>query len=233
MAPRGRGGKSLGRRAMTQRRPTWYLDLYFIVGVAVLALAIWVFHTLVEDVLERDPLVRWDAAVASWVHSHTTGSGVRFFTVVTHLGSATAVWVIAAVGVPVLRRRRVLMTAWAAAFVGAALLEKVLKQAIQRARPPADISHVESESYSFPSGHAIKGLVCYAMLAYVLGRVADLEGPRRIAVYVAAAALIAAIGWSRVYLGAHYPSDVVAGFVVGIAWVAICLVGVRLGAPRG
>jgi undecaprenyl-diphosphatase len=218
---------------MRQRRPAWYLDLYFIAGIAVLALAIWAFNTLVEDVLERDPLVRFDAAAAAWVHSHTTASGVRFFTIITHLGSAPAVWTIAAIGVPVLRRRRVVLTAWAAAFVGAAILEKVLKQVIQRPRPPADISHVDSESYSFPSGHALKGLVCYAILAYVIGRLADLEGPRRIAVYVAAGALIAVIGWSRVYLGAHYPSDVVAGFVVAIAWVSICLVGVRLAAPRG
>jgi undecaprenyl-diphosphatase len=228
MASGNRRGKPLRSRAVTRRRPAWYLDLYFAAAVAVLALAIWAFSTLVEDVLDRDPLVRWDAAVASWVHARTSPGGVRFFSAVTHLGSATAVWTIAALGVPVLRRHRVMVTAWAAAFVGAAILEKVLKRAIERTRPPATMSYVDSESYSFPSGHALKALVCYVMLAYVLARLAHLGGSRRIAVYVATATLIAAIGWSRIYLGAHYPSDVLAGLVVGIAWVAICLIGVRL-----
>jgi membrane-associated phospholipid phosphatase len=217
---------------MSRRIPAWYLDLYFAAGVSVLALAIWVFSQLVEDVLDRDPLVRWDAAVAAWVHAQTTPSGVRFFTALSHLGSATVTWTIAAVGVPVLVRRWTLLTAWAAAFVGAAVLEQLLKRMIQRTRPPDEISHVESHSYSFPSGHALKGLVCYAMLAFVVGRLADFRGARRAALYVAAAALIAAIAWSRMYLGAHYPSDIFAAFTVGVAWLAICFVGIRVAERR-
>jgi membrane-associated phospholipid phosphatase len=99
---------------------------------------------------------------------------------------------------------------------------------VQRTRPPSAISYVESESYSFPSGHALKGFVCYAMVAFIAGRLSGVRGARLAAIYVAAAALIAAIGWSRVYLGAHYPSDIVAAFAVAIAWLAVCLVGVRL-----
>jgi undecaprenyl-diphosphatase len=218
---------------VSRRAPAWYLDLYFAAGAGVLALAIWVFSQLVEDVLDRDPLVRRDAAVAAWVHAQTTPGGVRFFSVLSQLGSATVTWIVAAVGVPVLRRRRILLTAWAAAFVGAALLEQVLKRVVQRTRPPAEIAYVESESYSFPSGHALKGLVCYSMLAFVVTRLAELRGARRAAAYTAAATLIAAIGWSRIYLGAHYPSDVFAAFTVGVAWLAICFLGIRLGERRG
>jgi membrane-associated phospholipid phosphatase len=213
---------------MTRRRPAWYLDLYFAAGVALLALAIWAFSTLVEDVLERDPLVRWDTATSAWIHARTTAGGVRFFSLLTQLGSGPVTWAIAAVGVPVLRRRPTLLTAWAAAFVGAHILAQVLKRFVQRTRPPAEISHVDHESFSFPSGHSIKAVVCYVMLAYAVARLLELDGARRIAVYVAAGALIAAIGWSRVYLGAHYPSDVFGGFAVGFAWVAVCLMGVRL-----
>lgn len=217
---------------MRRRAPAWYLDLYFAAGVSVLSLAIWVFSALVEDVLDRDSLVRWDAAVAAWVHAQTTPNGVRFFSALTRLGSAAVTWTIAAVGVPVLLRRRILLTGWAAAFVGAAILEQVLKRVVQRTRPPAEIAYVESESYSFPSGHALKALVCYAMLAFVTSRLAELRGPRRAALYAAAAALVTALGWSRVYLGAHYPSDVIAAFAAGVAWLAICLVGIRLAERR-
>jgi membrane-associated phospholipid phosphatase len=227
-----RRGKPRAERLVKRRAPAWYLDVYFASGVAVLALGIWLFHTLVEDVLERDPMVSWDAAAAAWVHAQTAPGGVRFFTAITHLGSATAAWTIAALGVPLLRRRVVLLTVWAAAFVGAAILEQVLKRAVQRPRPPADISYVQSESYSFPSGHALKGFVCYAMVAFVTCRLAGLRGVRRAAVYSAAGALVAAIGWSRIYLGAHYPSDIFAAFAVGGAWLAVCFVGVRLAERR-
>ncbi len=228
MAPGGRRSKPLRRRVMTKRRPVWYLDLYFGAGVALLALAIWAFSTLLEDVLDRDALVRWDAAVAAWVHARTSSGGVRFFSVVTHLGSATVTWTIAAVGVPLLRRRPVLLTAWAAAFIGAHILSRVLKSAVQRTRPPDEISHVDHESFSFPSGHALKAVVCYVMLAYIIAHLAELNKGRRMAVYLTTGALIAAIGWSRIYLGAHYPSDVLGGFAVGLAWLAVCLTGVRL-----
>ena len=218
---------------MTKRRPVWYLDLYFAAGVVLLTLAIWAFSTLVEDVLEQDPLVRWDAAVATWVHARTSPSGVRFFSGLTYLGSGPVTWTIAALGVLLLRRRPVLLTAWAAAFIGAHILSRVLKRVVQRTRPPDEISHVQHESFSFPSGHSVKAVVCYVMLAYVIARLLELNTPRRVAVYVAAGAVIAAIGWSRVYLGAHYPSDVLGGFTVGLAWLAICLTGVRLVGRRG
>jgi undecaprenyl-diphosphatase len=213
---------------MSKQRPVWYLDLYFGAGVVLLALSIWAFSTLLEDVLERAPLVRWDAAVSAWVHARTRPGGVRFFSLLTGLGSGGVTWTIAALGVPVLRRRPVLLTAWAAAFVGAHTLGQVLKRFVQRDRPPDEISHVDHESFSFPSGHSLKAMVCYVMLAYVVAQVVELERARRIAVYAAAGALIAAVGWSRVYLGAHYPSDVLGGFAVGLAWLAICLTGVRL-----
>jgi membrane-associated phospholipid phosphatase len=213
---------------MTKRRPVWYLDLYFGAGVVLLVLAIWASSTLVEDVLERDPLVRWDTAMATWVHARTSPSGVRFFSVLTQLGSAGVTWAIAALGVPLLRRRPVLLTAWAAAFIGAHILSRVLKRVVQRTRPPDEISHVDHESFSFPSGHSLKAAVCYVMLAYVIAHLFELTQARRVAVYVATGAVIAAVGWSRVYLGAHYPSDVLGGFAVGLAWLAICLTGVRL-----
>jgi membrane-associated phospholipid phosphatase len=220
---------------MTAERPrnrTWYLDIYLAAGVTVLALAIWTFSELVEDVLDRDPLVRWDAAVALWVHARTTPMGVQLLTALTHLGSATVTWAIAAAGVPVLRRRATLLTGWAAAFIGASILEQVLKMSVQRARPPDNVAHVDSQSYSFPSGHALKAVVCYAMLAFVAGRLGDLHGVRRILLYVAAGVLIAAIGATRVYLGAHYASDVLGAFAVGVAWLAICFVGIRLAEHR-
>jgi undecaprenyl-diphosphatase len=232
MAPRRPWGKPGPHRDVTARQRAWYLELYFVAGVSVLALAIWGFRQLTEDILDRDPLVRWDAAVAGWVHAWSTPAGVRFYSILTQLGSATAIWTVAAAGVPLLRRRRILLTGWAAAFVGAAVLEKVLKAAIQRHRPPDAVSHVEHSSFSFPSGHALKGIVCYVMLAFVIGRVADLHGPRRVALYVAAAGIVAAIGWSRVYLGAHYPSDVFGAFAAGIAWLTVCFVGIRLAEGR-
>jgi membrane-associated phospholipid phosphatase len=232
MPPCGPWGKPSSPSPVTARPRAWFLELYFAAGVSVLVLAIWVFSALVEDVLDRDALVRWDAAVAAWVHADTTPHGVRFFSALTELGSAAVTWSVAAAGVAVLRLRPMILTGWAAAFVGAAILEKALKAGIQRHRPPLEIAYVDSHSYSFPSGHALKGLVCYMMIAFVLGRLADRHGARRIALYVAAAGVVLAIGWSRIYLGAHYPSDVFGAYAAGLAWLTICLVGIRLAERR-
>jgi membrane-associated phospholipid phosphatase len=75
-------------------------------------------------------------------------------------------------------------------------------------------------SYGFPSGHALGSLVLYGFLAYLLGQ----RYPRRSGlIYGIAGAMIGAIGLSRLYLGVHYPTDILAGYAVGGLWLMICL----------
>jgi len=93
-----------------------------------------------------------------------------------------------------------------------------LKALFHRARPEAVFA---SLGYSFPSGHAFAAVALYGMLAYWLAR--GQERPRAVGVWGAGILLILLIGFSRIYLGVHYASDVAAGFAAGLPWLWGCL----------
>lgn len=102
-----------------------------------------------------------------------------------------------------------------------ALLSTILKLVVARPRPDLVPHLVEVSSASFPSGHAMLSAVVYLTLGALLSR---LEGPPRVKIYVlsVAIALTLSIGVSRVYLGVHWPTDVLAGWCAGAAWAVLC-----------
>jgi undecaprenyl-diphosphatase len=104
---------------------------------------------------------------------------------------------------------------------GGALLSTILKLVVARPRPDLVPHLVEVSSASFPSGHAMLSAVVYLTLGALLSRV---EGPPRVKIYVlsVAIALTLSIGLSRVYLGVHWPTDVLAGWCAGAAWAVLC-----------
>jgi undecaprenyl-diphosphatase len=126
------------------------------------------------------------------------------------------------------RRNWLVLTAWVAAFGGAGLLTFVLKNIIQRPRPVGAETYLYGMTFSFPSGHALGSLVGYGMLAYVIGSTWVSSARGRVRLAIATAALILAIGISRLYLGVHYFSDVVAGYAVGILWLSVCISGLQV-----
>jgi membrane-associated phospholipid phosphatase len=105
------------------------------------------------------------------------------------------------------------------AMAGQAALDHSSKWFFARPRPATLISYKAVESSSFPSGHAIASLCMYGMVAWMVAR--ELENPAlKIAVWATAALLVFLIGTSRVYIGVHNPTDVVAGFLAGAIWLA-------------
>ena len=121
---------------------------------------------------------------------------------------------------------RLLAAVWLIAGAGAGLLNFAPKNFYDRPRPPFKDSWVYESNQSFPSGHSTGSLVIYGLLAYLLLLV--LSGRRtRGAVVAGTVLLVLAIGFSRVYLGAHYFSDVVGGYCVGAAWLIVCISAVE------
>jgi len=164
--------------------------------------------------------MRFDEKMRAAVHSWSTPALTQFFRLVTLLGAQAAVIGVAVCAALVLFLRGRRDQAWLILIVmaGAELLEYILKMQFQRQRPVPFFGTMLPESYSFPSGHALLSSCCYGTLAALAA--ARLEDPFRWLVVVATAALVLAIGISRVYLGVHYPSDVIAGYLVAAVWLA-------------
>ena len=108
---------------------------------------------------------------------------------------------------------------------GGMLLNKFLKLAFYRPRPRFDDPILSLTGYSFPSGHTMAATVLYGVLAVLL--VTKIKRKRsRVLVALAASLLIALVGFSRMYLGAHYLSDVLGAIAEGLAWMSLCLTAI-------
>ena len=111
------------------------------------------------------------------------------------------------------------LVAWLIAVLGGETLNLLLKDLFARPRPSFEHPLVVETSYSFPSGQAMESLLVYGMLAYFAVLTSRSQRMRVVSV-CGAAVVVALIGFSRVYLGAHYVSDVVGGFAAGGAWLS-------------
>ena len=129
------------------------------------------------------------------------------------------------------RHDRELFLGWLAAIIGGGALDWALKTIFHRPRPLFADPIAHGYGFSFPSGHSMGSLIGFGMLAYVLTR-SQRGRDARYVIYACAALLVASIGLSRLYLGVHFPSDVLAGFAAGIMWLAACLSGVEIARRR-
>jgi membrane-associated phospholipid phosphatase len=181
------------------------------------------FSQLALAVTTGGPIASLDAAVAAWLHSHATGFATDVLRAVTQLGGATvllAVTIVAAL-VLLLKRRIAHAALMGAALVGGEGLNMALKAAFERPRPSFSEPLATAAGYSFPSGHAMVALTVYGALAFVTAT--SVKSRRaRVLIPVAAAVLVLAVGFSRVYLGVHYVSDVLAAYGAGTAWLMLC-----------
>jgi membrane-associated phospholipid phosphatase len=167
-------------------------------------------------------IARLDGEVASTVHAHTTPAATAAFRLVSELGSTGALVAVVAVAAGYLscRDRRQDATFLVLALLGAEALTWSLKAVFRRERPSFDDPIATATSFSYPSGHALVSLAVYGALAYVLvGR--SRSRSVRAAGMAAAVLLAAAIGFSRLYLGVHYLTDVLAGYSVALAWLLV------------
>jgi len=126
------------------------------------------------------------------------------------------------------RRHMLLLCGWVATLVGGGVLDMTLKYIIQRPRPVYASTFLHSPSFSFPSGHAMESLIVYGMLAYLLAVFWTERRRTRLTIVLIAALLTVAIGVSRLYLGVHYFSDVVAGYAAGLLWLSACVTGLEM-----
>jgi membrane protein DedA with SNARE-associated domain len=206
--------------------PGKYLGLHLTVGLLAAAGCLWLFGGVTEDLLNNDPLVQFDETVAAILHERATPTLTAFFLVVTALGSLEFLGLLGLVvtAIFVVQRRWLDLGTWLAALAGGVVLNQLLKTLFARPRPFFEHPLVLETSYSFPSGHATMSLIFYGMLAYFAVR-ALRTWRARTAVVFGAALLVLLIGFSRMYLGVHYFSDVIAGFASGGVWLSALITG--------
>jgi undecaprenyl-diphosphatase len=210
------------------------IDGRILVAFLILAAAAFAFIQLASEVSEGDTLAfdRWllQALRSAGDPSDPAGPGWLQAAMIdlTALGGVTVLTVITVIAAGYLVAARKIETAafLAAAITGGAILGTLLKTGFARARPDLVAHLVEVNSLSFPSGHAMNSAITYLTLGALLARTQK-DQKVRIYLMTVAIALTLSIGASRVYLGVHWPSDVVAGWCVGCAWAILCSLAAR------
>jgi undecaprenyl-diphosphatase len=201
-----------------------YLGLHLVIGLLVFAVMTLILGEIAEDIKNGEPLTLIDAQINSWLHAHRSPALTTIFLVVTSFGSTIPVICIAVVaGLYSLWKRQPywLATIWITVF-GGMLLNKFLKLVFYRPRPRFDDSILSFTGYSFPSGHTMGATVLYGVLALLL--VTKVKRNRsKVLIALSAILLVGLVGFSRMYLGAHYLSDVLGAIAEGLAWMSLCL----------
>ncbi len=201
-------------------------ELAALSALFVLALGVMIFVEVADDMTEADGQAFDQAVLAAmrpwpgqpdrpwgpwWLHEAAAD--------LTSLGgiSVLGLFALIAVGFLLIQRKRLSAVLLVAGLAGGVALSEGLKALFERERPPADYQAVETLNASFPSGHALLATVFYLTLGVMLTRAFP---RRRLKAYALGAAMVTAllIGLTRVYLGAHWASDVIAGWSVGAAW---------------
>ena len=208
--------------------PTRYFGLHLTLGALVLVGASWLFGGIAEDVVTGDPLTIVDAQVAAWFHAHAEPALTHSMLLFTNLHGTWGITLLSILMALFLIWKRAWewLLALVLAVPGGMLLNVLTKQAFGRARPDFAEPMLALTTFSFPSGHVAASTLFYGLLAaFVVARIKAWRW--RVLVPILAFLVVALVALSRVALGAHYLSDVLAGFAESIAWLALCLTAIH------
>ena len=214
-----------GFRAVGLDAKSFYatVGIFLVSGAVIAIVATLAFSELAEHVLAGGTLA-FDVAILQWLHAHQHPLLTQVMIEATYLGTGTVVVMVVGVAALFLwhtehkHSARLLL----AATIGNILLNGALKLVYHRARPSVFAWQTTAVSSSFPSGHAMSATVVYGTVAYLLLRLQRHRWARALTL-VGAILLIITICMTRLYLGVHYPSDVIGGIMVGLAWGSFCM----------
>jgi len=216
--------------------PGGAFGLSLTVGLIVIVAAGWAFGTLVENVIERDDLAEHDSPVTAWLAAHRIGWLTATMRVVTWLGSGWVTIPLVAIGGAVLARpgrRRWTMYVSLAVILGTTVLVHSIKFLIARQRPTLAEVLATASGFAFPSGHSAQAVATYGILAFLVCMHLS-RWRHRVAAWTVAVGIILMVGFSRLYLGVHWLTDVLGGYALAAMWLAVVLtVASVLHQPRG
>ena len=189
-------------------------NLYGIAAACLLA-----FLWLGQAVLANRTLP-FDLAIRNAIHGWASPPLTTLMIGITQRGApAVLITITLIVGLCFALRGQIPLAAvLALSTIGASAADESIKLVYHRPRPPAFFGYDEPMTYSFPSGHSTTSICFYGLLAVMLAGSTKSRTPRR-ALWTTACLLVLSIGFSRVYLGVHYPTDVLGGYAFGLVWL--------------
>ena len=193
-----------------------------ILGLAIFTLSALAFLLLAYQVVQQGPAAALDLRLAQWLHAHATPATTEALIAVTQMHAPAGIAVLAA-GMAIymaLKRDHYWLLAVLLAMPAGMILNVLLKNLFERSRPVFEQPLVMIATYSFPSGHAAYSTMLYGLLAAYVAHRVDRWQWRLVSVLVCGA-IVALVAFSRLYLGAHYLTDVLAGVSEGLAWLAL------------
>ncbi|HEX5075532.1 MAG TPA: phosphatase PAP2 family protein [Gemmatimonadaceae bacterium] len=199
------------------------VGMFLIFGALIAVLGTYAFAELAK-LVSGGHTQAFDDAVLLWMQHHQTPWLEGLMLEITMLGT----WIVVLSIVSIaglflwLTRHRYSAVLLLVATAGGIGLNNILKVGFTRPRPHVFEWGTTANSWSFPSGHAMSATVVYMTVAYLAARLQK-RHVARLATLAIAAALVALICFSRLYLGVHYPSDVIAGVIIGLSWAAFCM----------
>ena len=198
-----------------------FLSLSLLLGLATAIVALIFFGWLADEALEGDAQ-HFDEVTRAAVHQFATPLLTAVMRGFSFVGStiALSVGTIFVVVQFAMRKWGREARLFAITMIGAGLLNITLKLAFKRPRPVPFFNLSPPETYSFPSGHSLTSAVFFGALAAIL--TARIKSKRvQVAIWIVATAMFLLIGLSRIYLGVHYTTDVIAGFAAALIWILV------------
>ena len=192
----------------------------FLLLIVVFISCALLFVNLAEEINEHE-LLHFDMTIIQAVQSSINDVSTRVLTFITDLGSVKGNIVLVIIfSILLLMKRRFFSVLFLVIVtLTGGYVNHFLKWIFQRERPSLN-PLVEVNGYSFPSGHSMSSFILYGALMIIATRITK-KWSIRVAVYAICIFMILTIGYSRIYLGVHFPSDVIGGYIAGCAWLAI------------
>jgi membrane-associated phospholipid phosphatase len=208
---------------LTQEQNHNTLRLNLFLGFILCVAAVLLFATLAKSIVSSGQIVQYDQRIATDLHASASPNETMAFKLITLLGFQGLWIVVAGLAIYLLYKRHFAqLTVWLIGYLGGELLNAALKMVFNRPRPVFTDPLLTAANASFPSGHAMASLVVYGLLTFLI-LIRMRKTILRLAIILVAITLIVLIGISRIYLGVHYFSDVMGGYIVGSAWLIVCI----------
>jgi len=209
--------------------PDQKFGLYLTIGIIISFIFMYFFFQIVESLLNQESLIHSDLRIIHLLNVLRTPLVNKLMLFITYLGEGSVVFLgcFLIIILLLLTKRKNYAIALAISVLGGELFVWILKIVFHRQRPPVLTALLSESSFSFPSGHAFVAIAFYGLLTYFIFRESKNKLQKGLSI-IFGIIIILSIGFSRIYLGVHWPSDVLASYASGAAWLAALITSLEI-----